>query len=554
MAYDDIKSIGRLLSRLWKESAGTRALSLVVALAGCFNVAVSLLFIWVSKRIVDYAVAPGHHIPTWCVAMLIGCLLMQLLFPALRRRFETIALTRYVNALRRRLLLHLLRSRWNGRSDMHNGDAISRMRDDVATLASLSCSTIPGILAVTMQLAGAFVFLACLEPRLALAIVFIMPFALIVSKIYVRRTRRLTREIREDESSIQTYLQESLAHRTLLSTLMSTGRRTEEYSDLQHSLTDRIMRRNDISIFSNTAIGAGFLAGYAVAFLWSAYGLAAGVVSFGMMTAFLQLVAQVQRPVIDLSHRIPAFINASVACERVDAILDLPLEDFTPLPIADSAHMGLRFKNVRYRYSDGDSDVMTSFNHDFRPGSITAVVGPTGSGKTTLLRLMLGLIDPDEGSAEFYTTNGVSGPIRAALRQNMVYVPQGNSLVCGTVRENLLMAAPDASDAMLRDALRAAAADFVLDLPQGLDTQCFEGGGGFSEGQAQRIAIARGLLKKGNLILLDEPTSALDPATEQQLLERLLAYLNPNCTVVIVTHRRSVLPLCTDVLEINPNR
>lgn len=550
MAHGEIRNIGRLIARLWSESAGTRALSLAVSLAGCLNVGASLLFVWATKRIVDHAVAPGHHIPGSCVTVLAVCLALQLLLPALRRRLETLAYTRYVNAMRRRLLRHLLESRWSGRGALHHGDAISRMRDDAATLASLSCSTIPGILAVAVQLAGAFVFLACLEPKLALAVVFIMPLALIVSKIYVGRTRRITRRIREEESAIQTFLQESLAHRTLLSTLMGTERRTDSYARLQDGLTADIMRRTDISVFSNAAVTAGFMAGYTVTFLWSAYGLAAGVVSFGMMTAFLQLVSQVQRPVLDLSRRIPSFINASVAVERIDGILAQPLEDFTPLPVPDNAPMGLRFTGVSYRYADGERDVMASFSHDFRPGSVTAVVGPTGSGKTTLLRLMLGLVEPDAGKAEYYTADGLSGPLRAALRHNMVYVPQGNSLVCGTVRENLLMAAPDASDAMLRDALHAAAADFVLSLPDGLDTQCFEGGGGFSEGQAQRIAIARGLLKKGAIILLDEPTSALDPDTERLLLDRLIRHIGPHATVVIVTHRRAVLDACTDILDI----
>ncbi len=541
------------MSRLWKESTGTRGLSVCIALAGCLTVGVSLLFIWATKRIVDFAVAPDHNIPGAYVVVLVICLVLQLLFPALRRRLETAAFTHYVNNMRMRLLEHLLLSRWSGNAGgIHHGDAISRMRDDVATLASLSCVTVPGILAVAVQLAGAFVFLAYLEPKLAWAVVFIMPIALVVSKVYIGRTRRITRRIREEEGSIQTYLQESLAHRTLLSTLMGTRRRVEGFATLQADLASDIMKRTDISIFSNAMVGAGFMTGYAVTFLWSAYGLAAGVVSFGMMTAFLQLVAQVQRPVIDLSRRIPAFINASVAIERIDGIMSVPLEDLTPIPVADGSRMGLRFNNVRYRYDDGDTDVMASFTHDFRPGTVTAVMGPTGSGKTTLLRLMLGLVEPAAGAAEFYTTEGTSGPIRAALRRHVIYVPQGNSLVCGTVRENLLLGAPGATEDELRAALHAAAADFVLSLPQGLDTQCFEGGGGFSEGQAQRIAIARGLLKKGSILLLDEPTSALDPDTESELLQRLRRYISPDCTVVIVTHRRAVLNVCTNTVEIKP--
>lgn len=550
MLYEGNNNTGTLLRRLWQESRGTRGLMLATALTGCLTVGAALLFVWFTKAIVDSAVGPSHTVPPALVAMLTGCLGLELLLPAARRRIETVAYLRYANALRRRLLLHLLQSRWSGRGGMHHGDAISRMTDDVATLASLSCSTVPGILAVLMQLAGAFIFLACLDLRLALAVVFIMPIALAASKIYVRKTRSITRSIRREESEIQTFMQESLAHRTLLSTLMGTERRADSFGRLQAALTRDALRRNNISIYSNAAVTAGFMAGYAVTFLWSAYGLAAGAVTFGMMTAFLQLVAQVQRPVTDLSRRIPAFITASVALERIDGILALPLEDFTPTDAAAGTPMGLRFSDVTYRYPDGDTDIISNFDHDFSPGSVTAVIGPTGSGKSTLLRLMLGLVEPESGRAEYYTPDGVSGPIRAALRHNMVYVPQGNSLVCGTVRENLLLADPDATDDMMREALHEAAADFVLDLPDGLETQCFEGGAGFSEGQAQRIAIARGLLKRGSIILLDEPTSALDPDTERELLARVRKRLSPDATLIIVTHRRAVLPYCTTTVTL----
>lgn len=550
MLYEGNNNTGTLLRRLWQESRGTRGLMLTTALTGCLTVGAALLFVWFTKAIVDSAVGPSHTVPPALVAMLAGCLGLELLLPAARRRIETVAYLRYANALRRRLLLHLLQSRWIGRGGMHHGDAISRMTDDVATLASLSCSTVPGILAVLMQLAGAFIFLACLDLRLALAVVFIMPIALAASKIYVRKTRSITRSIRREESEIQTFMQESLAHRTLLSTLMGTERRADSFGRLQTALTRDALRRNNISIYSNAAVTAGFMAGYAVTFLWSAYGLAAGAVTFGMMTAFLQLVAQVQRPVTDLSRRIPAFITASVALERIDGILALPLEDFTPTDAAAGTPMGLRFSGVTYRYPDGDTDIISNFDHDFSPGSVTAVIGPTGSGKSTLLRLMLGLVEPESGRAEYYAPDGVSGPIRAALRHNMVYVPQGNSLVCGTVRENLLLADPDATDDMMREALHDAAADFVLDLPDGLETQCFEGGAGFSEGQAQRIAIARGLLKRGSIILLDEPTSALDPDTERELLARVRKRLSPDATLIIVTHRRAVLPYCTTTVTL----
>ena len=545
----DYNNIRHELSRLWTESYGTRALTLSVALAGCMNVCASLLFIWATKRIVDCAIAPAHTIPWQSIALLVGCMVLQLIIPATRRRLEAVALARYTNNMRRRLLLHLLQSQWSGRTGMHHGDALNRMRDDVSTLAALSCSTIPGIMSVFLRLAGAFAFLAILDLRLAAAVIFIMPIALVISKMYVKKTRRLTRRIREQDSELQTFLQESLHHRTLFSTLMGTERRADSFNTMQLSFTDKILHRTDISIFSNAVISFGFMAGYTITFLWSAYGLAAGIVSFGMMTAFLQLVSQVQRPVIELSQRIPAFISASVALDRIDEILATPQEDYTSCHINTGVPTGLRFKDASYRYPDGDSSVIHKLNHDFTPGSVTGIIGPTGSGKSTLLRLMLGLVRPTSGIAEFYTPGSSPQPIGAALRHNIVYVPQGNSLVCGTVRDNLLLANPHATESEMREALTAAVADFVFELPQGLDTECFEGGGGFSEGQAQRIAIARGLLKHGSLILLDEPTSSLDPATEQLFLKRFISRVTPGATVIIVTHRPALLSFCTSVIN-----
>lgn len=542
-------SMLKTLARIWAESRGTRLLCSAVALMACLSVVLSLIFVWLTKLIVDAAVGPGHSIPLMLPALLVGCLLLQLLVPAVRRRVETVALTRYANALRRRLLSHLLRQQWRGRDAMTSGDAVNRIEGDVATLASLTCSVIPGLLAVGLQLLGAFIFLAMLEARLAWAVVFIMPVALLASKIYVGRTRRLTRSVRRQESLIFTYLQESLRHRTLISTLMGADRRADRFDSLQQTLTGQLLRRTDISIYSNAVVTAGFMAGYTVVFLWSANGLAVGTVTFGMMTAFLQLVAQVQRPVVDLSHRIPAFINASVAMERVDAILDAGLEDCTPLPGVPSGPLGIRLTDVSYSYPDGDTDVLSVITHDFTPGSITALTGPTGIGKSTLLRIILGLVSPSSGTATVYA-DGFAAPIGPGLRSHIVYVPQGNTLMHGTVRDNLLLAAPDATEAEMLEALHTAAADFVAELPDGLDTPCFEGGGGFSEGQAQRIAIARGLLKGGSIILLDEPSSALDAATEATLFERLADRLRGRATAIIVTHRDSALVLCTAELRL----
>lgn len=540
-----------IFGRIWRELSGVRMLTVGIAAAGCLTTCASLFFVWVTKRIVDFAVAPEHEIPAYIILCLFIALFVQLVTPAVRRKMEITAFTRYSVGMRSRLLNHILCRKWTGKGDMAEGDAVSRINDDVAELAGFSCITVPGAVSVVLQLAGAFIFLAFLDVRLALAVVFIMPVALLVSKIYLKKTRRLTREIRSCEGSLQSFLQESIRHRTLISTLMGIGRQTLRYGRLQGELTEKVMRRVDISLFSNAAVTAGFMAGYAVAFLWSAYGLAAGTVSFGMMTALMQLVAQVQRPVVDFSRRIPAFVAACVALERIDEIFSLPLESSSAKPFPEDSVPGIRLTDVSYRYPDSEEDVIRNFSYDFRPGSITSVTGVTGAGKSTLLRILLGLVTPTSGTAGMYDSDGESGTIEPGMRRGIVYVPQGNSLMRGTVRENLLLADSDATEKDMTDALCVACAEFVLTLPKGLDTECSEGGGGFSEGQAQRIAIARGLLKKGNLILLDEPTSALDNETERRLLGNLSSRLKGNSTVIIVTHRKAALEFSTATVELS---
>lgn len=550
MKFEWIKEQKKFAASLWRESRGVRCRIAAVAAGGCLSVLLSLLFIWITKTIVDQAVSPARSISTGAIVALAVCLALQLLVPAARRRVETLALTKYSNNLRRRLLDRLLQSKWGGRQSLHTGDAINRMQKDVDTIAALTCSTLPGIAAVLLQLIGSFIFIIILDARLAWVLVFIMPFALLASKVYIRKTRRLTGEIRREESGLQTFLQESLHNRTLLSTLMSGDMLLRKFDSRQDSLTDKIVKRTDISIYSNMAVTVGFMAGYTVTFLWSAYGLTTGTVSFGMMTAFLQLVGQIQRPAVDLSRRVPAFINASVSLERIADVLSLPVEDFSTPDIPRGCRVGLRLKEVSYSYPDEqDKPVVERLSHDFKPGSVTGIIGPTGIGKTTLIRLLLGLVEPTSGEATVYSA-GREERVGAGLRRNIVYVPQGNTLMYGTIRDNLLLGNPDATEQMMLDAVRTAAADFVADLPKGLDSECFEGGVGFSEGQAQRLAIARGLLKGGEIILLDEPTSALDTATERELMRRLISRLPATYTVIIVTHSREVLPYCTDILDL----
>lgn len=520
----------------------------VNSLVGIGSVSASLLFVWLTKRLVDIATGVSSDSLTLTAILLAAALLAQSLLQAWSRRLDLTTQIDLGNRLRLKIFTHLINRSWTGRRDFHSADVVNRVETDTASVTALLCTTVPGVVVTSVQLIAAFVFLAWLNWRLALAVVVIMPFAIIVSKIFIRRTRALTREIRTADSRLQSILQENLQNRLLLAAMGGLKTTVNTFTEAQEQLSAKVNERGNLSIFSRSALQLGFMAGYAVALLWSVVGLRDGAITFGMMTAFLQLVGQIQRPTVDLVQRLPAFIHTSVSVERIEQLLSLPLE-----PSGEQIDLGneitIDFNDVTFAYPDDDSHkaVIKNFTYRFERHTLTAIAGETGIGKSTLLRLLLGFISPQAGSITL--RGSTKGPIEVSplTRCNFIFVPQGNSLMSGTIRSNLQLAHPDATEAQMKEALHTAAAEFVFTLPLGLDTPCGEKGGGLSEGQAQRIAIARGLLRQGGVMILDEPTSALDAETERILLQRLTASATDK-TIIVVTHHERLLGLCDDVL------
>lgn len=519
-----------------------------VLIAGC-----AVGFVFVSKKLVDIAVSvlsgkqDDDAIFIWASAM-VAIVLVRVLLNAVRSYLQTTTEIKLKNRLRKRLFNILLHLRSDGGVRHHSGDVLSRMQEDVRVVSSAFAVSLPDIVGTSLQFTAAFVFLLILDIRLAAVIVIVVPSGLLAGKYVTSRVRNLTLDIRKSDSRVQSHLQESIQHLPVLQSLEHADASSAALDGLQGRLYGNELRRTRFSIISRGLMAIALQAGHVIAFLWGVAGISLGTVTYGMMTAFLQLIAQIQRPLVEMSSQLPAIIHSTASIDRLMELEALPREEISDPQFLEGV-VGIRMKDVSFAYPDSSENVLTGFSYDFIPGSRTAVVGPTGVGKSTMIRLLLSLLKPQQGHIEVYTSSE-SADVSPATRANLVYVPQGNTLFSGTIRDNLLMGNPDAAEEQLVLALQTAAADFVFDLPAGMDTQCFEAGAGLSEGQAQRIAIARALLRPGSILLLDEFSSALDADTESVLMDRLTSRL-PDHTMIFITHREKIIDYCDNILRLS---
>ena len=531
---------------LWRSSRGLRLQAMLNACIGILSVILDFAFIYATKWTIDIATYRAEGSLRVAAYALVAIMAGKILLGFARKWVSALLGVRSLNILQQRLFAHLLQSEWNGQEDRHSGDTLNRMEQDVRELTSCITETIPSMLEVTFRLVGAFFYLFHMDARLACLIVCIVPCFVVLSKVYVRKMRTITRDIRSTDSRVQSILQESIQHRAILKTLERTGTMLEKLVQTQSVLRRHVRHRAVFSSMSSTLLSIGFGAGYLVTFLWGARSLQAGTITYGMMISFIQLVGQIQGPFRDMTRFVPVIISTLTASERLMELEEMPLEDDSE-PITFQNGAGVRLTDVSFCYRMGGRFILSRFSCDFPKGSTTAILGETGAGKTTLIRLILALLKPSQGQIEIYDEKQVVR-VSPQTRNNLVYVPQGNTLFSGTIRDNLLLGNPEATEADMREALETACAGFVMDRPDGLDAICGELGAGLSEGQAQRIAIARALLRKGSILLLDEATSALDMQTEQELLKNLSNRAKSQ-TVICVTHRTAVVEYCSQVIE-----
>lgn len=516
---------------------------------GILLVLLDLAFVWATKLAIDVATHNTTTVTLHQAFLLIALIMFTRIVLGLSSRWiRAILGVKAQNSMRQHLFNRLLRCKWTELKTYHTGNLTNRIEHDVNDVVNFVTESIPSFITTLAQFIGAFFFLFFMDSTLAIIIVCVIPFFIISSKLYIKKMRKLSHQARDEESKIQSTIQESLQHVMIIKTLQRVAYFTNRLTSQQAQLHQIILSRTRYATISSSLLNLGFATGYFVTFIWGATNLSKGLITYGAMLAFIQLVGQIQGPVRNLSKFIPIFITSFTATERLMDIENIAQEEAnTPTKLLPS--VGVQLSNLTFQYTTSSRLIFNNFSYSFPAGSITAIVGETGAGKTTLIRLLLSLIQPTEGKITLIDGSGKEFTMRPDLRANFAYVPQGNTLFSGTIRSNLLLGKPDATDEELKTALHTAAADFVYKKAKGLEAPCGEAGDGLSEGQAQRIAIARALLADGNVFIFDEATSSLDPTTEETVLQRIVTHF-ANRTLIFITHRPLVLKYVTQKLQL----
>ncbi|MBD1432245.1 ABC transporter ATP-binding protein [Sphingobacterium sp. DN00404] len=528
----------------WKLTKGHRVSLLSYFVLECIAIVLSLVFVLWSKRAIDIAVEDTRDALQYALVISIVAITAGLLLRTYAGWINERTRMRLLQQLQNSVIAAQMLSTWEYVKRWHTGDIQVRIHNDCREIVQMIGLTALSSLLTFIRLLASFGFLWMMDPMLALLIIAVTPLFLF-SKLYFKRLRRMNRELKTAESNLGNIVQENLRLRMVIRAL---GLQENRWNKVVGSQETIFYLKNKLLNFSTASRGIMKLTvniGFLLTFVWGIYRLHNGEISFGTMTAFLQLVGRIQSPMLSLLGFVPAFIPFRTALERVQATLSVTQEK-----LLEAEHIefpqAIQFEQVYFRYED--APVIERINAELQKGKPTAIVGSSGKGKTTLVRLVLGLIQPNAGDI-WIQTGGERRRLSGKHRGNIAYVPQGDKLFSGTIRENLIPDGKLTRESRLDEALYLACAEFIYDLPQGIDTVIGESGYGLSEGQAQRIAIARACMRDCPIWLFDEITSALDTDTAMLLMQRLIA-AGKDKIVVFVTHDLKLAEACDQTIYI----
>ena len=528
-----------------------RPFTLRLLIITAIGVVLSLLTVSIavfSKNIIDAAAGGKVNLAVKYAVMFVFVIIIQITLDGIYSALSTRTQEALANNIRLKSYEKISTASWMDYSRYHSEDILTRMTSDIGTVTNGVVNILPGIVSLGARLVAAFITLLMFEPVLAIAAFVLGPFTVLFSRFFVRKLKFMHIKIQEAESTYRAYIHEAIQNMLIIKAFNLEKAAGEKIGNLQNDRQSWIYKRSRLSAVSNSVLSFSYWAGYFLAFIWGAVRLSAGAITFGTLTAFLQLSGQIQGPIVMLARNIPQLIAMLASSERLMEfnLLESEKDDLQELscPLA-----GLRFEDVSFSY-ESEKAVLRNVNFEIQQGDVVVVTGPSGEGKTTIIRLILSLIRAQDGRVYFTGTDNTLCEAGVNTRKLVAYVPQGNTLFSGTIAENLRTGCNTSTDEELEEALTSACAwDFVAALPEGINTRIGERGQGLSEGQAQRITIARAFLRKAPIIIFDEATSALDAATEIKILQSLKR-LKPSRTSIIISHRPAALKICNRVLKL----
>lgn len=512
----------------------------------------SVAFANFSKRVIDGATEYKSldYVIKFAFALL-GVVLLQMVLSLLRTGLADRCKGRIDILLKRHLLDVIIEKDYASVSKYHSGDLQNRLFNDINIVSDSFTKILPNAVFFVTKLLSSLIYLIIIDRIFALVFVVGGIIVFIVTRSFRKTLKRLHKKVQETEGKTRSFIQEFVTNLLAVKAFSVEEKMQKHTDELQEENFKAFMKRRNFSIFANTGLGTVFNVGSVFAIAFGAYRILIGAMTYGTVTAMIQLVNQVQSPFVSLSGIVPQYFSGIASAERLMEIETLPDEADINKQSFDKDELyeslkSITFDNISFKY---DRDIiLNSTSYTVNKGDFVAIIGISGIGKSTLLKLLLGMFRVQEGEILLNTSNG-SISVDKNTRKLFAYVPQGNMILSGTIRDNLTFINENATNQEIQQAIEISCAkQFIDELPDGLDTVIGEKGLGLSEGQIQRLAIARSILSKSPVLLLDEATSALDEKTEKQFLTNLKAMKNVTC--IIVTHKKSALDICNKTIQI----
>ena len=516
---------------------------LVHIVLGAAATIMSLLSSIAMKKLIDVVTgfAMGEFVSAACfmVLLMLGSAVLQ----AAASRIAAKINIRVQNGIQAEVYDRMLRTDWQSLERFRSGDLINRLNGDVSAIAGGVTGLIPGLVTGGGQFLGSLVIILFYDPVMALIALIGAPIYVLSSRMLVKRMREYNKRMKEISSQVMSFHEDSFRNLTTIKSFGIMDGFRDRMHGMQGTYRDAMLEYNKFSVVTSLVMSVIGLIISTACFGWGVYRLWTNRITFGTMTMFIQLTNMLRGGFSGLVSLVPAFISVTTSAGRIMAVIELPEEkgarDTANIPERCEVHL----ENVSFTYADGEEPVLENVDFEARYGEAVALCGASGEGKTTLIRLILGLVCPDSGRA-YLRGDGRETEISAATRAAFSYVPQGNTILAGTIADNLRLLRPEATEEEMWEALRLACADaFVAKLPKGLDSDVGEMGHGFSEGQAQRLAVARALMQRSPILILDEATAALDEATERTMLTNI-AESGAARTCIVISHRSATTALC----------